>query len=71
MAWVLLAAFASLALVGAVRFMIAMPGTSFRGALPPLDEERGRLRDRLHRHVEVLAAEIGERHIWRGDTLDR
>lgn len=71
MTWVLVAVLLGLGLVLGVRYMVAMPGTSFRGALPPLDEDERQLRDRLTRHVEVLAAEIGERHIWRGDTLDR
>lgn len=71
MTWVLVAALVGLGLVIAVRYIVAMPGTSFRGALPLLDEGERELRDRLTRHVEVLAVEIGERHIWRGDTLDR
>jgi hypothetical protein len=71
MFWLLVAALILLVAAVAARFMTAMPGASYRGPLPPLDEEQRQLRDRLHRHVEVLAVEIGERHIWRGDTLDR
>jgi hypothetical protein len=60
--------------VGAVLFLaglvvhqyaraVSMPGESWRGALPPLTEEQGRLRDALRRDVEHLAGEIGERNM--------
>lgn len=71
MTWVFAVTLVLLAAAVAVPFMVAMPGRSYRGDLPPLTEDERRLRDGLARHVEVLADEIGERHIWRGDTLDR
>lgn len=49
--------------------MIRMPGRSHTGALPPLSEEERALRDRLARHVQVLAGDIGERNVWRLDEL--
>jgi Zn-dependent M28 family amino/carboxypeptidase len=43
--------------------MIRMPGQSYRGEPPPLDDELANLRDQLRRHVEKLAGEIGERNL--------
>ncbi|MBJ6725198.1 M28 family peptidase [Geomesophilobacter sediminis] len=43
--------------------MLIMPGKSYQGTLPPLTPEESLLRDRLHRHVAVLAGEIGARNI--------
>jgi Zn-dependent M28 family amino/carboxypeptidase len=43
--------------------MIIMPGRSYKGTLPPLSTVETELRDRLRRHVTVLAAEIGERNL--------
>jgi len=40
--------------------MISMPGSSFRGPLPPLSSARESLRDSLRRDVEVLA---GQRNV--------
>ena len=50
--------------------MTDMPGDSYVGALPPLTAEETVLRDRLERHVEVLAGEIGERNVWRYEALE-
>jgi hypothetical protein len=41
--------------------MIAMPGTSFSGASPPLSANDRAVAARLERHVRVLASEIGGR----------
>jgi Zn-dependent M28 family amino/carboxypeptidase len=46
-----------------------MPGRSHRGPLSPLTAEEAALRDRLRRHVAVLAGEIGERSLWRPAAL--
>ncbi len=51
-------------------YVTAMPETSYRGELPPLGERQRELRDRLERHVVVLAGEIGERHVWRLGALE-
>jgi hypothetical protein len=49
--------------------MIRMPGRSHSGPLPPLSPDERDLRDRLAVHVEVLAGDIGERHLWRYQSL--
>lgn len=51
--------------------MIRMPGRSFRGPLPPLTDSQIVLRDELRRHVGKLAGEIGERNVFRPDSLNR
>ena len=51
--------------------LIGLPGRSYRGVLPPLTSEQLALRDRLIRHVEMLAGAIGERNIYRRGSLDR
>jgi Zn-dependent M28 family amino/carboxypeptidase len=47
----------------------SMPGVSYAGPLPDVPEinETG---ERLATHVRTLAGEIGERHFWRGRSLD-
>ena len=42
--------------------MIAMPGKSYSGTIPPLTAQEISLRDALQRDVEKLAGEIGERN---------
>jgi hypothetical protein len=50
------------AIVGYV-VMIHMPGESYRGPVPSLNEDEQRLRDALRRDVEVLAGDIGARSV--------
>lgn len=57
-------------LVLAWAYMIPMPGTAYTGPFVPLSDDERRLRDRLERHVAVLAGEIGERHAARPAALD-
>lgn len=38
--------------------------------LPPLSGAQAELRDRLGRHVAVLAGGIGERNLWRHEALE-
>jgi Zn-dependent M28 family amino/carboxypeptidase len=52
------------------RVGIWMPGRSYRGPLPPLDPHGTAVCGRLRRHVEVLAGEIGERHVWNALAVD-
>jgi len=52
-------------------WMTRMPGRSHTGPLAPLTGGEVVLRDRLRRHVEVLAGEIGERNLWRFEALGR
>lgn len=66
--WVWLALM--LALAAGLRYMTHMPGSSHAGPLPPLSGAEAELRDRLGRHVAVLAGEIGERNLWRHEALE-
>ncbi|MBA2778507.1 M28 family peptidase [Halomonas kenyensis] len=58
-----------LAVGGGYWWMLHVPGSSFQGEPPPLGAEGEMLQERLHRHVRVLADEIGERHYWRPEAL--
>ncbi|MBM3225242.1 MAG: M28 family peptidase [Candidatus Tectomicrobia bacterium] len=65
-----LSLFAVIALcLGAWWYVCAMPGQTYRGPLLPLTEAEVILQDRLHVHVQVLAGQIGERHLWRPEAL--
>lgn len=57
-------------LFAGMRYMTDMPGHPHAGALPPLTADEILLRDRLKRHVAVLAGEIGERHQGRHPALE-
>ena len=57
---VLLVGLVLLALFGGF-YMFSMPGQSYTGPLPPLTTEEQGMADRMKRHVEVLAREIGAR----------
>jgi len=50
--------------------MIRMPGTSFRGPIPPLSPEEEATRAQLQSHIFTLAGEIGERNLLRPARLD-
>jgi hypothetical protein len=50
-------------------FMLAVPGRSWSGELPPLTDEDRRLRDRLQAHVHAVASR--EHNVWRPEELDR
>ena len=58
---------AALALWG---LMIRMPGSSFRGPLPPLTPDELAARSRLEAHVVALAGRIGERNHERPEALE-
>lgn len=49
---------------------LRMPGKSYHGPLPPLNENERIIHDQLIRHVVHLAGKIGERNIWHQDNLD-
>ncbi len=53
-----------------VLYMIRMPGSSYSGPLPPLDDDELKVRERLEKHVRMLAGEIGERNLWRYEALE-
>jgi hypothetical protein len=44
--------------------MVRMPGSSYRGPLPPLTGAESAIRDALRGHVELLAGRIGERNLY-------
>lgn len=60
-AWLALAA-AAAALGWLAWYMVAVPGRSWSGPLPPLDDEAGRLADRLRGHVTAIGAR--EHNLW-------
>ena len=51
-----------IAIAGLLVYMIKMPGESFKGALPPLDERGRELAAKLQRHIEVLCSNPAGRH---------
>lgn len=56
--------------VGISAAVLHMPGTSFRGPLPPLSPSQIVLRDTLQHDIERLAGEIGERNMNRFHSLE-
>ena len=59
-------------LLGSVYYVVlSMPGHSYVGTLPPLSADELTVRDHLTQHVQALAGQIGERHIWRPTALDQ
>ncbi|MEQ8768429.1 MAG: M28 family peptidase [Planctomycetota bacterium] len=52
-------------------YTMSMPKSSYRGELPPLDEEALRVEKALRDDVHVLAMEIGERNLAHVDLLRR
>lgn len=51
-------------------YMMKMPGTSYRGPLPPLNQTEINIRNQLKSHIEYLAGKLGERNIWHKHNLD-
>lgn len=49
--------------------MVKMPGKSYAGEIPPLNNTQIALRNQLQRDVETLANQIGERNIWKYQNL--
>jgi Iap family predicted aminopeptidase len=60
-----------LAPVVALSLVTVMPGSSWEGAIPSLDEEGEAGRERMRGHVEVLAGEIVSRDMSHPATLDQ
>lgn len=54
----------------AMWWMLAMPGTSWRGAAPPPTAEEGKLQVAIDADVRHLSAEIGDRSIYRPLALE-
>jgi Peptidase family M28 len=53
------------------KIMIAMPGNSYNGDLPPLTAKELALRDEMTRDVNKLAGEIGERNYIKYEQLNQ
>ena len=53
---------------GLLWYMVALPGKSYSGPLPPLSDEQAALRDNLRRHV--FAAGGRERNLWQPAALE-
>lgn len=51
--------------------ILDMPGKSYRGALPPLSSAQAALARRLESDVRSLAGDIGERNLFRHESLER
>lgn len=49
--------------------MIFMPGQSWSDPVPPLTSEEQLIHDKLKRHVDMLAQQIGERNVWQAEAL--
>ena len=49
-------------------YMVAVPGKSYSGALPPLSEEQAALRDNLRHHVFAVGGR--ERNLWQPAALE-
>jgi hypothetical protein len=56
-------------LAGGLSYILYMPGKSYTGPLPPITPAEAQVRDRLTSHVQTLAGDIGERNIWRYQSL--
>lgn len=52
-------------------YMTHMPGDSIKGPVSALDGEGSRSRQRIERHVHMLAHQIGPRHLNRHGALER
>ena len=61
-------AVAAAAIGAALWFMVAVPGRSWSGKLPPLTDEDQRLRGRLREHVHAIASR--EHNVWAPAELE-
>jgi Zn-dependent M28 family amino/carboxypeptidase len=50
-------------------YLISMPGKSWSDPVPPLSAEEQLIQNKLKRHVEMLAHQIGERNVWHAEAL--
>lgn len=55
----------ALSLGACVHGMVSMPGESFRGKTPPLDDDGQKLTAQLQADIQRLAVDIGERNVTR------
>ena len=68
--WAIRLAIVLLIILAGIWFMTGMPGSSWPGPLPPLTAKEQQIHDNLKRHVVALADEIGERSVWRPQSMD-
>jgi hypothetical protein len=69
--WVALpTAFILFLMVAACVYATSMPGRSYAGPSKPLSEEETAIRDRVKKHVWMLAAKIGERNLEHYEGLN-
>jgi len=54
-----------------VNYCLIMPGSSYKGKLPPLSSEQTRMEKDLHRHVHYLAVTVGERNFRQPEQLEK
>jgi Zn-dependent M28 family amino/carboxypeptidase len=69
LAWTVRLAVIPLVILAGIWYVTGMPGSSWRGPLPPLTDEEQLIHDNLTRHVAALAGWIGERNVWRPEAL--
>lgn len=63
--------FVVVVLIAIVLYMVAMPGKSFSGTLPPLTAEEIQIKSNLAKHISYLADEIGERNVIAYEPLQK
>jgi Zn-dependent M28 family amino/carboxypeptidase len=69
LAWAVRLSVIPLVILAGSWFMTGMPGSSWSGPLPPLTDKEQLIHDNLKRHVVALADEIGERSVWRPQSM--
>ena len=69
LAWTVRLAVFPLVILAGIWFVTGMPGSTWTGPLPPLTDREQLIHDHLKRHVAALAGSIGERNVWRPETM--
>ncbi len=64
--WTIISVF----IIFGLTYMISMPNRSYSGPFQPLSENEELLRERIKKHINILAEKIGERNIWHYDKLE-
>jgi hypothetical protein len=60
-----------LVIVASVNYCLVMPGSSYKGKLPPLSLGEVSLKQNLHQHVHQLSVAIGERNFKHPEQLEK
>jgi hypothetical protein len=69
LAWAIRLSIIPLVILAGIWFMTGMPSSSWSGPLPPLSDKEQLIHDNLKRHVAALAGRIGERNVWRPESM--